>query len=313
MNAQGPSPVDRCLRHRVAKVLLLRQAPPLREEIAHPVSLPMRAVLNALEGLESEGFVERLGDKSAVGPAYQICCGAAYNVGDLAGKICAKATEATNVRVENDVNLAVLGEVWKGHAIGNQEVGFFSLGVGLGLVVNAKLVRAARGAAGEVVHLPIGKDLTSTSTLDVGAFELEIGSAGILACYGACGGTAAKTVRDIFSLLETGDGVAAATVDEIADKAALAIVALQAMVDLDNVILGGGIGVRPELVQRVRTVMPRLFSRPVDIAASALGNRAELIGAVASATQHLHRRCFATEDLPDANIFLDSSLAGAVA
>jgi predicted NBD/HSP70 family sugar kinase len=399
VNAQHPSLADPRSRHGVAKALL-RQAPLFREEIAHAAGLPMRVLANALDGLESEGSVERVGDKNAAGPAYRICGGAAYSVGidlggtkviaaiaDLTGQIRAEAAEATDVRggehvlaqirnlasrlatredidfsrigavtvgmpgvihprtgvirlgpnidglselnvpaalgnlfdqpvrVENDVNLAVLGEVWKGHAIDSRDVGFLSLGtgVGLGLVINGKLVRGARGAAGEVAYLPIGRDLTSASTLDVGAFELEIGSAGILARYEACGGAAAKTVRDMFSLLEAGDGVAAAIVDEIAYKAALAIVALQATLDLDKVILGGSIGVRPELVQRVQAVMPRLFSRPVDIAASALGNRAGLIGAVASATQHLHQRCFAIEDLPDANLFPNSNLAGAVA
>ena len=57
------------------------------------------------------------------------------------------------VVIENDVNLAMLGEVWQGCAHGAQDAAFLAIGtgVGLGLIVNGRLVRGARGAAGEVV------------------------------------------------------------------------------------------------------------------------------------------------------------------
>ncbi|MBV8474745.1 MAG: ROK family transcriptional regulator, partial [Hyphomicrobiales bacterium] len=54
------------------------------------------------------------------------------------------------VAVENDVNLAVLGEAWQGSARDCRNAAFLSLGtgVGLGLIVNGTLVRGAAGAAG---------------------------------------------------------------------------------------------------------------------------------------------------------------------
>lgn len=218
-----------------------------------------------------------------------------------------------SVQVENDVNLAVLGETWKGHAQGCQNVGFLALGTGtgLGLVVNGKLVRGASGAAGEISYLPIGDNLTSLAALDVGAFELEIGSVGIVERYKARGGMRAKTVRDIFALLEAGDSLAAKVIDDVAHIAALAIVALQATLDLEKIILGGSIGARPELVQRIHKAMPHVFARPVDIAASALGSRAGLVGAVASATQKLHRQHAGLAGTVHEDFFPELDLAGA--
>jgi predicted NBD/HSP70 family sugar kinase len=216
------------------------------------------------------------------------------------------------VQVENDVNLAVLGESWKGGAQGYENVGFLSLGTGtgLGLVVNGRLVRGASGAAGEISYLPQGSDLTSRAALEVGAFELEVGSAGIVARYEASGGAHAGTVREIFERLDT-DRIAAEVVGYVADKVALAIVALQAVLDLDKVILGGSIGVQPELVRRVKAAVPKFFARPVDIAASSLGSRAGLVGAVAAAAQQLRRQRRDIEDIAPVDVVRQSDLAGA--
>ncbi len=66
----------------------------------------------------------------------------------------------TPVVFENDINLALLGEIWHGCAQNVANVAFLALGsgVGLGLYVNGRLVRGENGAAGEIGYLPIGGD-----------------------------------------------------------------------------------------------------------------------------------------------------------
>jgi len=54
-------------------------------------------------------------------------------------------------------------------------------------------------------------------------------------------------------------------------------------------VFGGSIGVRPELYERVRRALPALFSRPITIAPSQLGDRAGLIGAVCAAAHALRQ------------------------
>ena len=161
------------------------------------------------------------------------------------------------VAIENDVNLAVLGEAWQGCARGCENAAFLALGtgVGLGLIINGKLVRGSAGAAGEIAYLPIGAQTHSSDALAVGAFELEVGAAGILRRYRAIGSKPVATVQDVFAALAAGDEAASLVLDATAETIALAIAALQSILDAELVILGGGIGIRPELVTRVQRRM----------------------------------------------------------
>ena len=193
------------------------------------------------------------------------------------------------VAIENDVNLAMLGEHALGCATQCRNAAFLSLGTGagLGLLIDNKLFRGARGAAGEISDLPIGHDPTSPRPPAANAFEREVGSLAIVDRYCRQGGTAAATVRDIFRRLEEGDEVAASVLDTTARWVALALVTLQSLLDLELIVFGGSIGVRPELYQRVRQALPALLTRPISIAPSQLGDRAGLIGAVCTAARAL--------------------------
>lgn len=196
-----------------------------------------------------------------------------------------------DVGIENDVNLAMVGEQALGCASQCRNAAFLALGTGagLGLLVDGKLFRGARGTAGEIADLPIGRDPISQTPFPAGSFELEVGSSAIVDRYRREGGTAAATVRDIFRLLEEGDEIAAGVLDTTARWVALAIVTLQSLLDLELIVLGGSIGVRPELYARVQRALPALFPRPVSIAPSQLGDRAGLIGAVCAAAQALRQ------------------------
>ena len=191
------------------------------------------------------------------------------------------------VEIENDVNLAMLGEQALGCASHCRNAAFLALGTGagLGLLIDGKLFRGARGSAGEIADLPLGRDPTSQATATAGAFEPEVGSLAIVDRYRRQGGADAVTVRDIFRLLQEGDTIAAAVLDTTARWVALAVATLQSLLDLELIVFGGSIGVRPELYERVRQALPALFSRPINIAPSRLGDRAGLIGAVCAVAQ----------------------------
>jgi predicted NBD/HSP70 family sugar kinase len=197
-----------------------------------------------------------------------------------------------DVALENDVNLAMLGEQALGCASQCHNAAFLALGTGagLGLLIDDKLFRGARGAAGEVADLPVGRAPTSQAVSASGAFEAEVGSVAIVDRYRREGGNAAVTVRDIFRLLEEGDKVATSVLDTTAHWVALAVVTLQSLLDLELIVFGGSIGMRPELYERVRRILPALFSRPITIAPSRLGDRAGLVGAVCAAAQALRQR-----------------------
>ncbi|HEY1890550.1 MAG TPA: ROK family protein [Steroidobacteraceae bacterium] len=196
-----------------------------------------------------------------------------------------------DVVIENDVNLAMLGEQMLGCASQCRNAAFLALGTGagLGLLIDGRLFRGARGSAGEIADLPIGRDPTSGAPSAHGAFEREVGSLAIVDRYRRRGGTAAVTVRDIFQLLEEGDPIAASVLDATARWVALAVATLQSLLDLELIVFGGSIGVRPELYTRVQQALPALFSRPIAIAPSQLGDRAGLVGAICAAAQALRQ------------------------
>jgi predicted NBD/HSP70 family sugar kinase len=204
------------------------------------------------------------------------------------------------VTIENDINLAMLGETWQGCAQGCENAAFLALGTGtgLGLIVNGKLARGSGGAAGEISYLPVGTDLYSPEALATGAFEREVGARAILDRYGAAGGTAVDGVRDIFARLEAGDPLASRVIDQTAHVVGLAIAAICAIVDPEIVVMGGSIGIRSELIARVRGGMGKVFDRPVSIVPSLLGNRAGLIGALSMAVNRLHNTLFGIAGLP---------------
>jgi len=112
--------------------------------------------------------------------------------------------------------------------------------------------------------------------------------------YRRQGGTAAATVREMFTRLEQGDDVAASVLDLTARRVAVAVATLQSLLDLELIVFGGSIGVRPELYERVLRILPGLFSRPIPIAPSRLGDRAGLIGAAWAAGHALRENCAST-------------------
>ena len=204
-----------------------------------------------------------------------------------------RARLGIDIGIENDVNLAAIGEHWRGNCGRARSFAFIAVGtgIGMGIFADGHLVRGARGAAGEIAYLPLGGDPYDARGLRLGTLETSIASAGIIARYAGLGGSAGSTVRDVFDRLET-DEAARITIDEVGRLITTAILAVHAILDPELVILGGSIGARPELKQRIDAYLERCMREPVRIELSALGNRATLIGAIGSAIDLLHRSLF---------------------
>lgn len=187
-------------------------------------------------------------------------------------------------RIENDVNLAVLGERWRGAGRGKDNMAFIALGtgIGMGLLCDGRLVRGAHGAAAEIAYLPIGGDPFNPGNVAAGTFESIVGTPGILRRFAESGGKGAEDVRGILAAMIAGDPIARRVVDETAKWTALGIAAVVALFDPELVVLGGGFGTRREVVARIRAHLRRCLPRPVPVAPSILGNRAALLGAIAT-------------------------------
>jgi predicted NBD/HSP70 family sugar kinase len=140
------------------------------------------------------------------------------------------------VVLENDINLALLGEIWHGCARNVDNVAFLALGsgVGLGLYVNGRLVRGENGAAGEIGYLPIGGDPLQAESRLQGCLEYQVGATGVVRRYREAGGSDVDSERQVFERAQADDPLAAAVVDETARLTALAAAAVIATVDPAN-------------------------------------------------------------------------------
>jgi predicted NBD/HSP70 family sugar kinase len=216
------------------------------------------------------------------------------------------------VMIENDVNLAVLGENWLGKGQGALNLAFIALGtgVGSGLMLGGHLVRGATHAAGEIGFMPIGADPFAEESLRTGAFERVVAAQAMIERYKALTGKQA-TVPAIFENAGAGDKDALAVLDGTARHLAQGIATIAALANPEKVILGGSIGLRPEILSRVQALMPLCFPYPVTVEASGLGGRAALIGAAAIGLGQLHNTLFGV-DAPDGRISLPPAQAAAL-
>lgn len=198
-----------------------------------------------------------------------------------------------DVAIENDVNLAAVGEHWRGNSRQSRSFAFIAVGTGIGMGVFAdgQLIRGARGAAGEIAYLPLGGDPYDARGHRLGTLETAAASAGIAARYAGLGGAPDLTVREIFDRLDS-DEAARVTIDEVGRVIATAILAVHSVLDPEIVVLGGSIGARPELKLRIEAHLERCMREPVKIELSALGTRATLIGAIGGAIDGVHRALF---------------------
>jgi len=149
----------------------------------------------------------------------------------------ADRTGATVV-VENDLNAAT----WGAHVLsGDDDLAYVSLGTGLaaGFVLGGVLRRGARGAAGEIGHVPVNRVDTLCSCGQRGCLELSASGSTLSAAWPVDGGASPATA--LFAAAAAGDARAVAARDGFAAGVADAIRMLGLAVDPVAIIIGGGV------------------------------------------------------------------------
>jgi predicted NBD/HSP70 family sugar kinase len=218
------------------------------------------------------------------------------NVGNLDGMHLATILRKlfdVEVDVENDLNLAAVGEFLHGAA---KEVMNFALiqvgtGIGAGIFIDGQLVRGSRGAAGEISFLPLFGNPNDPWAIENGLAESSVGTKGILKRYKELIGKESDvTVKEIFELAEKNDEKARQIVEEVGSKLGYIAVCLKAVADPDLIILGGGIGSNPILLPIVRKAANSLVPFEVNIKSTTLDSKAGVIGAAMYAAEKIRTR-----------------------
>jgi glucokinase len=177
------------------------------------------------------------------------------------------------VFLDNDTNVALLGEVWLGVAQRKRKVIMLTLGTGIGgaILIDGQIYRGKNGGAGEIGHLiidPLGPQCTC-------------GQKGCLEVYSSGWAIQQKAKTDpktVFDSIKNNDHY-----QVIVNRAALGLA--QALISLENIfepeliILGGKIAFAKDYLNLIQEKIGEISPRSVNLVRSSLGDWAGVLGA----------------------------------
>jgi glucokinase len=172
------------------------------------------------------------------------------------------------VFVDNDVNLAAIGEHWHGGRTSERSFVFITLatGIGAGIIIDGKVHRGHRWNAGEISHLNV----------DFREWDGDFGAAGYLETY--LGGAPPKRASRRLGALD----------DEGVLRLGAAIANIATIVDPESIVLGGRVAAsHPDLIIRVSDVAKRIAPNCPELGLTVLGDDAPLFGGVKLALDHV--------------------------
>jgi predicted NBD/HSP70 family sugar kinase len=182
------------------------------------------------------------------------------------------------VELDNEANLAALGELWYGD--GERDFLYVSgeIGIGAGLVVNGVLYSGATGLAGELGHVIVAPEGAPCRCGGSGCLETYAGQEALLAAGNA------TSVPALLAALERGDETALAACAAAGRALGIALTSAVNLLDLDRIVLGGVFTqLYPWLSGPVSEVLATrlggLRGTPPFLTASRLGGDAATLGA----------------------------------
>ncbi|MEV7794095.1 ROK family transcriptional regulator [Streptomyces sp. NPDC087512] len=205
------------------------------------------------------------------------------------------------VSIDNDVNLAVAGERWRGAPAdaGSDSLVFVHWGrrIGTGIILNGMTHRGSSAAAGELgfIDLASGPDAPPgpRHADGIGPFERLVGAAAIHRLAREAGAPAGdeEDISPLFDAAAAGDPAAVEVVERVAARFARGLAALVLILDPGRVVIGGGVSRAGDvLLEPVRRHLRGHALVPVTVHASVLGEQAVALGAVRHALDAAEER-----------------------
>ncbi|HVU72307.1 MAG TPA: ROK family transcriptional regulator [Mycobacteriales bacterium] len=190
------------------------------------------------------------------------------------------------VAVGNDGNLGALAEAAWGVAAGVSEFAYikWATGIGCGLFARGGLVRGASGLAGEIGHVTVAGNDAFCRCGNRGCLDTVAGTQALLDAIAPALGDI--TVDELLTRAADGDLVCRRA---LADAAAHVGAVLAPLINLTNpqlIVIGGPVArvadvVLPHLEAAIGRACVPAAAADVTLVASGLGDRAELLGALA--------------------------------
>jgi len=194
---------------------------------------------------------------------------------DLAARLT--AAFGVPVRVENDVNAAAIGAFHLLELPPTASMSYLNLGTGLaaGLVLHGELWRGARGAAGEIGHILVDPGGPLDLDGQPGGLEVMASGSGIARQWGT---GESNSVTAVLDAADAGDERALAIRARLYAGVAASVRILVLTMDVDLVVIGGGISrLGDRLLDGVTGLFDAWSEQSPFIASLQLGDRVRLL------------------------------------
>lgn len=250
-------------------------------------------------GMGTPGTVDR--EAGTVEGAYNLNWGSLQEV-----KTPIEAALNIPFTLDNDANVAALGERWKGAGENAADVTFMTLGTGVGggIIANSQLLHGVAGAAGEIGHMTIDPEGFDCTCGKKGCLETVASATGVvrlarLMSEEYSGDSELKlriddgqdvSSKDIFDLAKGNDTFALLVVDKVCYYLGYACGDLGNILNPTHIVIGGGVSAAGDfLLERIQKYFkqfsyPQVFAS-TQIKLAQLGNEAGVIGAASLALQ----------------------------
>ena len=205
-----------------------------------------------------------------------------------------EALTGLKVKVENDANVAALGEMWKGGGQGETNLVMVTLGTGVGggILVDGKILTGAHGAGGEIGHICVNYNETEVCGCgNRGCLEQYASATGIVRLARRrlkttdketilrCDGVTAKSV---FDAVKAGDKVAIEIAEEFGRYLGWGLANLAAVTDPAMIVIGGGVSKAGDIllsfVEKPYREHAFFSNKRIKFGLATLGNEAGICG-----------------------------------
>ncbi|MFC5450899.1 ROK family glucokinase [Paenibacillus aestuarii] len=201
------------------------------------------------------------------------------------------------VKIDNDANVAALGEAWAGAGAGIPNVVCYTLGTGVGggIIINGKIYQGSTGMAGELGHMSIVPDIEAINCNcgQLGCLETVSSATGIVRMAKEAVERGEHTslalhekieAKHVFDAAKSGDEVALRIVNRAAYYLGRSMATLAVIVNPKRFIIGGGVSKAGEILfgpirETFKKYTPEAAAEGVEIVPATLGNDAGVVGA----------------------------------
>jgi predicted NBD/HSP70 family sugar kinase len=200
------------------------------------------------------------------------------------GPLLKEALGGIPVSVETDTNLAILGERWRGAAVGHDSCAliYVGTGIGAGIVWNGELIRGHHFLAGKIGLMTMGPQFLKQDFGAAGCLETLASLKAIRARWSTPGASEAseKGLDELFTAAQRGDARAKKLVEETAELIAIAASHIALVVDPSLIVVAGAVAEHPQFLTHIRQVAGAIIPSPPEIVPAKLGKEGPLWGSL---------------------------------